>query len=132
MVVTWWLHGFVRQVVGGYKGAANLANTLKCCLVFGACAATACVLCTFVSIWTETPEAGFILTIVLIAVTLVFGGAVIPAATGVIVSSVATDLRPLSSAVSMFSFQQLGYALSPLVSSIVGQLAAFNGTEYLQ
>ena len=48
-----------------------------------------------------------------------FGGAIIPAATGCIVAAVPPELRQLASAGSMFFFQQLGYALSPLVSSLV-------------
>ena len=45
-------------------------------------------------------------------------GAIIPAATAIIVSAVDADLRELASAGSIFLFQQLGYAAAPCVSRI--------------
>ena len=115
--------------IGGYKGASAMASTLKCCAVFAACAAIAAIACAIV------PKAiaqggdgdngnvvgGFASCIGLIAVTLIFGGAVIPAATGVIVSSVPWELRNLGSAFSMLIFQQFGYALAPIVSAGVAE-----------
>lgn len=121
--------------IGGYKGAGNLATTLKCCAVFTVFAAGFAISCAFVPKAIAQPGAdgqegsplgGFISCIGLIAATLVFGGAVIPAATGCIVSCVPPDLRQVSSAGSMFVFQQLGYALSPLVSALVASAATID------
>ena len=48
--------------------------------------------------------------------------------TGVIVSAVSPELRQLSSAGSIFIFQQLGYALAPFLSGAIGQAAAGGST----
>ena len=114
---------------GGYRGGDQLALTLGWCTVFAVCAASAAISCAWFP--KELAAAGstdgaFWMCIGLIAVTLIFGGAVIPAATGCIVASVATDLRQVSSAFSMFCFQQFGYALSPLISSVIGSLATID------
>ena len=123
--------------IGGYKGASAMANTLKCCAVFAAFAAFAAIACAIV------PKAiaqggdggsgnvvgGFASCIGLIAVTLIFGGAVIPAATGVIVSSVPWELRNLGSAFSMLIFQQLGYALAPIVSAGVAESVSVSSED---
>lgn len=56
-------------------------------------------------------------------VTLFFGGAIIPSATGVLMEVAAPEARPVASAGSMFAFQTFGYAMAPLVSALVMQLA---------
>lgn len=133
--------------IGGYKGDSAMALTLKWCCVFACCAAGAAITCAWVpkaladqgvrcvsntsSPFYVPPDedsatAGFWTCIGLIALTLVFGGAIIPAATGCLVAAVPADLRQISSAMSMFCFQQLGYAMSPLVSSLIGSMASID------
>lgn len=95
-----------------------MALTLKCCTVFAVCASACTITAAFVPLLlgdAGNKDGAFWSCIGLIALTLVFGGAIIPAATGCLVAAVPVDLRQISSAISMFCFQQLGYAASPLV-----------------
>mmetsp|Transcript_41551 Transcript_41551/g.83290 ORF Transcript_41551/g.83290 Transcript_41551/m.83290 type:complete len:196 (-) Transcript_41551:175-762(-) len=104
-----------------------MAITLKWCTIFATCAAAAAISCAIFPVQLSKAGislGGFWLCIGLIAVTLVFGGAIIPAGTGCLVASVAPDLRQISSAFSMFCFQQLGYALAPLLSASIGEVTA--------
>jgi hypothetical protein len=112
--------------IGGYKGAEGLALTLKWCFIFTVIAASSAVVCAIVprQIAQSTPVGGFIACVGFIALTLVFGGAVIPAATGCIISAVPPPMRQLSSAGSIFVFQQFGYALAPALSGAIAQAAA--------
>jgi len=120
--------GTIIDKLGGYQGPVATARTLKCCAIFAIGASSSAVLCAFAPklIGGDNPDVGFLLTIGLIASTLLFGGAIIPAATAIIVSAVDTDLRELASAGSIFLFQQLGYAAAPLISSLVGSGASPN------
>ena len=116
---------FIDQI-GGYRGEAAMALTLKCCFIFSCCAATSAITCAYIPTQLAddgNADGGFWACIGLIAITLVFGGAIIPAATGCLVAAVPPDLRQISSAASMFCFQQLGYALSPLLSAVVAEAA---------
>ena len=123
--------------IGGYKGASAMITTLKCCCVFAFIAAgtaiTAAAVPKALAQGTDgtngSPAAGFAACIGLIALTLIFGGAIIPAATGVIVSSVPIELRNLGSAFSMFLFQQMGYALAPIVSAAVASTVTLDDAE---
>ena len=116
--------------IGGYKGASALATTLKWCFIFEVCAASAAICTAFIPRMVAASSSfhGFLVCVAFIAVTLVFGGAVIPAATGVIVSAVAPELRQLSSAGSIFVFQQFGYAIAPFLSGAIGQAVAGSGS----
>ena len=70
-----------------------LATTLKWCFVFEALAATFAITTAWLPklIYDRgDPIAGFVACISLIALTLLFGGAVMPAATGCIISAVQT------------------------------------------
>jgi len=125
-IVGVFLGGTIIDKLGGYQGPVATARTLKCCAIFAIGASSSAVLCAFAPklIGADNPDVGFLLTIGLIASTLLFGGAIIPAATAIIVSAVDADLRELASAGSIFLFQQLGYAAAPLVSSLVGSAAS--------
>jgi hypothetical protein len=102
--------GTIIDKLGGYQGAVATARTLRVCAFFAVLAASSAALCAFVPkvAGSDDPDLGFWLTISLIALTLLFGGAIIPAATAIIVSAVDPDLRQLASAGSIFMFQQLG------------------------
>eukprot|EP00744_Colponema_vietnamica_P005024 GILI01007410.1.p1 GENE.GILI01007410.1~~GILI01007410.1.p1 ORF type:complete len:579 (+),score=197.95 GILI01007410.1:84-1820(+) len=103
--------GFIVDRMGGYKGAKGTLVALKCCVVF---AILSCV--------TGIP-AGYIfnfpIMISLIWLLLAFGGAILPAATGVIMSSVPLYMRSFSSAVSMLIYNVLGYAGGSFLPGIV-------------
>ena len=120
--------------IGGYKGADGLAKTLRSCFVFATIAGIFAITTAYVPKRISdggNPEAGFVTMISLIAIVLIFGGAVIPAATGCIISVVHPSLRQLSSAGSMFCFQQLGYAASPFISGQVAGLVTIDPQEVL-
>jgi len=88
-------------------------------MIFGSVAASNAILCVIVPRQFSDTNVSFIVTVGFIFATLLFGGAIIPSATGVIVAAVRPELRQLSSAGSMFTFQMFGYALAPLVSAVV-------------
>jgi len=121
--------GCVTDKLGGYRGDVEMARTLKMCMVTGALAALSAVFGAFIPaqlVDINNPQPAFVSLTGFIALTLFFGGGLIPAATGVLVIAVSVELRELSSAGSMFFFQLFGYALSPLVSSVVMQVASFS------
>jgi len=110
--------GVVIDRLGGYKGAAGTITTLKCCCLFSLIAASSAASTCFV-----TPgPAAFWVVIVLLCLTLIFGGAIIPSATGVLINAVPAEARQVASAGSMLFFNLFGYALSPLFSAMVMQL----------
>ena len=144
--------GIFIDKIGGYKGEAAMALTLKICFTFACLAATFAISCAYVpnavadqgvrcitntsSPFYVAPDdaratAGFWWCIGLIFITLVFGGAIIPAAMGCLVSAVPPDMRSVGSAVSMFCFQQFGYAFSPLASALIGSLATFSREDII-
>jgi MFS family permease len=94
--------GWYVDKMGGYQGVQGKAMTGRCCAFFGT-VATAFAIC-----------AGYAETMVsllsLIWCVLFFGGAVIPGATGLVLSSVPPQLRSFSSAVSMLTYNIFGYA----------------------
>ena len=134
--------GTIIDKLGGYKGNKALARTLFVCTVNAVLAASSAALTAFVPLAAKDSyvaanasdpvevaaaadagaTAGFFLTIGLIFATLVFGGAIIPAATGVLVSSVDPSLRQLSSAAAIFFYQQFGYALSCLLPGVLSSI----------
>jgi MFS family permease len=110
--------------LGGYSGKEGVARTLKICAIFAVIAASAALATCFV------PPGGsaFAIVVSLICVTLFFGGCIIPSATGVLMEVAVPEARAVASAGSMFAFQLFGYALSPLVSAIVMQIAGDNAS----
>jgi MFS family permease len=144
--------GIFIDKIGGYKGEAAMALTLKICFAFACLAATFAITCAYVpkavadqgvrcitntsSPFYVAPDdaratAGFWWCIGLIFITLVFGCAIIPAATGCLVSAVPPDMRSVGSALSMFCFQQFGFAFSPLASALIGSLATFSREDII-
>eukprot|EP00316_Scyphosphaera_apsteinii_P000608 CAMPEP_0119309240 /NCGR_PEP_ID=MMETSP1333-20130426/14405_1 /TAXON_ID=418940 /ORGANISM="Scyphosphaera apsteinii, Strain RCC1455" /LENGTH=553 /DNA_ID=CAMNT_0007313177 /DNA_START=38 /DNA_END=1696 /DNA_ORIENTATION=+ len=120
--------GAVVDRLGGYKGAKGTVTTLKCCTIFAALAASSAVASCFIP---PSPDA-FALVIFFLSFTLLFGGAIIPSATGVLINCVQADARQIASASSMLIFNFFGYALSPLVSAIVMQAVAGSRVDKLR
>ena len=79
-----------------------MAVTAKCLTCFAALAVGFACPAGFYS------SLGFVITLVWLV--LFFGGAIIPAATGLILASVPPSLRPFSCAMSMLTYNILGYA----------------------
>eukprot|EP00743_Colponemidia_sp_Colp-15_P000739 GILK01000818.1.p1 GENE.GILK01000818.1~~GILK01000818.1.p1 ORF type:complete len:578 (+),score=69.61 GILK01000818.1:89-1822(+) len=103
--------GWFVDRLGGYKGVQGTLVTIKCCVLFGVLA------CCF------GIPAGFIRSfppvITLVWLLLFFGGAILPAATGVLMSAVPVFMRSFSSAVSMLTYNTLGYAAGAFLPGVV-------------
>jgi MFS family permease len=100
--------GWLVDKMGGYKeDQSATANTLKTCLVFGVGALIFAIMTAFVP--------NFIGGIIGIWLVLFFGGALLPALTGVCMTSVPDDCRAVASSFSMFTYNILGYAAAPLL-----------------
>jgi MFS transporter, Spinster family, sphingosine-1-phosphate transporter len=104
--------------MGGYKeDTSATANTLMTCNLFGMGAVACAIPAAFVQSF-----AGAVTCIWLI---LFFGGALLPALTGICVASVPADCRAVASSFSMFTYNILGYALAPV---LMGSIA----TSYVE
>eukprot|EP00946_MAST-07B_sp_MAST-7B-sp1_P005351 g5351.t1 len=100
--------GWLVDKMGGYKeDESATANTLKTCLLFGVGAVIFSVMTSFLQ--------HFIGGIIGIWLVLFFGGALLPALTGVCMTSVPEDCRAVASSFSMFTYNIFGYALAPLL-----------------
>ena len=103
--------GWLCERLGGYRGEEGLARSSKlvCCFALLAVGSAA--------------PAGFYrdlnTIIALIWLLLFWGGAIMPTATGLILSSVPVSLRSFSSAVSMFLYNMLGYALGATLPGFI-------------
>jgi MFS family permease len=88
----------------------------KIAAIFGLIA----VLCGVPAIFASS----FLPVIVLIWLLLFFGGAVLPPATGILMSSVPPEMRALSNSVSMLLYNCLGYFLGPFLPGVVAQVTS--------
>jgi len=105
--------GYVIDKLGGYKDESGEATvtTLRVCCLFSVGATVFAI-----------PSAltmNFWVLMCSVWVMLFFGGALLPAVTGVCVSSVPPDIRSFSSSVSMFIYNLLGYAAAPLLVGLI-------------
>jgi len=105
--------GYVIDKLGGYKDESGEATvtTLRVCCLFSVGATVFAI-----------PSAltmNFWVLMCSVWVVLFFGGALLPAVTGVCVSSVPPDIRSFSSSVSMFIYNLLGYAAAPLAVGLI-------------
>jgi len=116
--------GYVIDKLGGYKDESGEATvtTLRVCCLFSVGATVFAI-----------PSAltmNFWVLMCSVWVVLFFGGALLPAVTGVCVSSVPPDIRSLSSSVSMFIYNLLGYAAAPLAVGLIS--SSIGGKEGLR
>jgi hypothetical protein len=100
--------GYIVDRNGGYKGTQQTAIALRICLVFVAIAVSCCILCIFAKT--------LLLVIAFIWLTLFFGGALVPPATGILMSCVPGKMRNFASACAQMVYNLFGYCLSPLLS----------------
>ena len=104
--------GYFVDKMGGYKeDAMATTNTLLTCDIFGTCAVVCAASCAFVN--------HFVGSVTLIWFVLFFGGAVLPALTGMCLASVPEDCRAVASSFSMFTYNVLGYALAPVLMGFI-------------
>jgi MFS family permease len=104
------LGGIVVDKLGGYQGSLGAKRTTRFCALF-ACLATTSAL--FASMATT-----FTAVLTLVWLVLFFGGAIVPGATGLVLASVPHELRPLSSAMSIFVFNIFGYMAGTMVPAL--------------
>ena len=103
--------GWLIDATGGYTGAVQEAKALGICLALGSISALAAIPPSFLS---DTYSIGFFLWIMLFC-----GGSVLPACSGIVISSVPTDLRPLASSVAATSYNLLGFAASNYIPGLI-------------
>jgi len=110
--------GWLIDQNGGYKGFKNRNKTMRTCAYLGGLS------CLFG--FPSTVVTNVYLFAVLLWLMLFFGGAVLPGCTGVAVSVVPRQLRPVSLSVSLIVFNLFGYSLSLILSGAMMQV--FNDT----
>ena len=109
--------GWLIDKLGGYKDDSGQSGVvaLKVCSYLGAGAVLfACVAAFSLEFWT-----------VLISIWLVlfFGGAILPALTGIIINAVGEECKNMASSFSMFMYNIVGYAMAPFLSGVVSDAA---------
>ena len=102
--------GTLSDKYGGYKGKYE-TKALQMCSAFG-------ILAFFFGL-----PMGFIFQIIYLSVLLwtflFFGAAIIPIATGIMISSVPKDCQATSSSMSQLVFNLLGYFSSPMITGFI-------------
>jgi hypothetical protein len=106
--------GYLVDKFGGYRGRAQAAVALKLCLICVVIAVSCCMLCMF--------SKTLILVILFIWLTLFSGGAMVPPATGILMSCVPKSMKHFSSSFAQMVYNLLGYCLSPVLSGLAMQL----------
>ena len=102
--------GTISDKYGGYKGK-NETKALQMCSAFG-------LLTLFFGI-----HLGFMFRIIYLSVLLwaflFFGAAIIPIATGIMISCVPKDCQATSSSISQIIFNLFGYFCSPMIAGFI-------------
>ena len=109
--------GWLIDKLGGYKDDSGQSGVvaLRVCSYLGAGAVLfACISAFTLNFW-----------IVLISIWLVlfFGGAILPALTGIIINAVGEECKNMASSFSMFMYNIVGYAMAPFLSGVVSDAA---------
>lgn len=100
--------GWLVDINGGYHGRRKRLKALQLCCILGVLGCLCSVPITFFS--------NIFFVTFLLWLGLFFGGATLPACSGILVSIVPRDFRPLSSSVSMMVFNMFGYFSSLVLS----------------
>ena len=106
--------GIFVDKMGGYRGARGMATTTKILTSFAFFAVVMGVPAAYLS--------SLVPIIVLVWFLLFFGGAIIPAATGLILASVPEAMRPFASAISMLFNNIMGFAGGTFLPGIFMQI----------
>ena len=106
--------GWIVDASGGYKGAHQRVIALELCATFGVLACVFSLPITFVS--------NIFAAVALLWVVLFFGGSMLPACSGIIVSIIPRSYRPISSSLALVVFNMFGYFLSLLLSGALMQV----------
>ncbi|KAK1929901.1 putative sphingolipid transporter spinster 1 [Phytophthora citrophthora] len=103
--------GWLIDRCGGYIGVEQRAKALGICMILGLTAFCISAVTTFFDDIYMT--AGFLWLL------LFFGGAILPACTGIFISVVPAEHRALASSFSVMVFNLFGYALSPYLTGLI-------------
>ncbi|CEG39081.1 major facilitator superfamily [Plasmopara halstedii] len=103
--------GWLIDRYGGYIGVEQRAKALGLCMILGLTAFAISAVTTFFNDIYVT--AGFLWLL------LFFGGAILPACTGIFISVVPAEHRALASSFSVMIFNLFGYALSPYLTGLI-------------
>ncbi|KAF1771829.1 Major facilitator superfamily domain [Phytophthora cactorum] len=103
--------GWLIDRYGGYIGVEQRAKALGICMILGLTAFAISAVTTFFDDIYIT--AGFLWLL------LFFGGAILPACTGIFISVVPAEHRALASSFSVMVFNLFGYALSPYLTGLI-------------
>lgn len=103
--------GWLIDRYGGYIGVEQRAKALGICMILGLTAFCISAVTTFFDDIYMT--AGFLWLL------LFFGGAILPACTGIFISVVPAEHRALASSFSVMVFNLFGYALSPYLTGLI-------------
>ncbi|KAG7398904.1 hypothetical protein PHYBOEH_010122 [Phytophthora boehmeriae] len=103
--------GWIIDRYGGYIGVEQRAKALGICMILGLIAFSISAVTTFFDDVYIT--SGFLWLL------LFFGGAILPACTGIFISVVPAEHRALASSFSVMVFNLFGYALSPYLTGLI-------------
>ena len=105
--------GWFVDHMGGYKGKEGQARTAKILFTFALLAVANAMPAAFVP---HIAAVGIFVWFVLF-----FGGAIMPAATGLVISAVPDSMRAFSSAMSQMVFNTLGYGAGSFLPGLLMQ-----------
>lgn len=103
--------GWLIDQFGGYAGLYQRVQALRVCMVLGALGCFASLPVTF---FHTTAYIAIFLWLMLFC-----GGAILPACSGIVISSAPRRLRPLASSVAYASYNLLGYAASNYIPGLI-------------
>ncbi|KAJ0411932.1 hypothetical protein ATCC90586_009889 [Pythium insidiosum] len=110
--------GWLIDRAGGYSGPYQQAKALRICMVLGLAGCLASIPVSFVH---STFAIAFFLWSMLFC-----GGCLLPACSGIVISSAPRRLRPLASSVAYTSYNLLGYAASNYIPGLIMNLIIHN------
>mmetsp|Transcript_25537 Transcript_25537/g.42813 ORF Transcript_25537/g.42813 Transcript_25537/m.42813 type:complete len:1106 (-) Transcript_25537:8-3325(-) len=106
--------GYIIDLCGGYKGAHQRVVALEMCSTFGIMSCLFSVPVTFVE--------NIYVVAGLLWMVLFFGGSMLPACSGIIVSIIPRSYRPTSSSLALVVFNMFGYSFSLLLSGYLMEI----------
>jgi hypothetical protein len=113
--------GWVIDKLGGYKGTKGMARASKCCAGFAGLACLFAVPAAFIN--------DFGAVIFCLWMVLLFGGAVVPIAAGLVLTAVPEGLQAFSFSLSICTYQLLGYGAGTFFPGLFIQLLENSGVD---
>ncbi len=113
--------GWIMDKLGGYKGTNGMAMATKCCTSFGALAFAFAVPAALLN--------NFGAVIFCLWMVLLWGGGIVPIASGLVLSAVPEGLQAFSFSLSICTYQVLGYGAGTFLPGLFIQLLEGNGVD---